>query len=386
MPSAFHRTLRSLRADASSGGLLLLAVALALLGAWGAWFTLARVTVYAVSASARLEVDQEAYPIEAPVSGRVVESHLALDRTVEKDEVLVQLDSEPQRLELEQARARLAAIGPELKAQRAELSLLDRAQEDAAKADETRLKEQQARSAESEAAARLAEEELERDKKLLADGTLSTAEWRRTEANAEVRRAAASALALSLDRTSWEQRTGESNRRANLERLSREVVALEGELQVAQARVAALEHELARRRIVAPVAGRIGEVRSLKAGEFVGEGDRLAAVIPKGRLRAVAQYTPASAIGRVRPGAPALLRVSGFPWTQYGCLHATVRSVGQEIRDGTVRVELELEDDPTSRIPVQHGLAATAEVAVERVSPATLTVRLAGHWLDGEGP
>jgi|SRR6266540_2399427 len=76
-----------------------------------------------------------------------------------------------------------------------------------------------------------------------------------------------------------------------------------------------------------------------------------------------------------------LYRLNGFPWTQYGTIAATVASVANEIRDGRVRVELTVHPDPTSPIPFQHGLPGAVEVAVDRVSPATLLLRLAGKFL-----
>ena len=49
--------------------------------------------------------------------------------------------------------------------------------------------------------------------------------------------------------------------------------------------------------------------------------------------------------------------------------------VANEPRDGLLRVELKLLPDLRSPIPRQHGLAGTAEITVDRVSPATLVLR-----------
>ena len=84
---------------------------------------------------------------------------------------------------------------------------------------------------------------------------------------------------------------------------------------------------------------------------------------------------PAAAVGRIRPGQAARLRLEGFPWTQYGLLRATVSAVGNEADAGLVRVELAIEADPDSPIPVQHGLPGSVEIAVEKVSPAILVLR-----------
>ena len=129
------------------------------------------------------------------------------------------------------------------------------------------------------------------------------------------------------------------------------------------------------------MAGRLGEVAGLHIGSVVREGDRLAAVVPHGDLQVVADFLPPSALGRIQPGQPARLRLEGFPWTQYGSLAATVSRVASEVRNGHVRVELSVDPDSASPIPLQHGLPGTVEVQVERLAPATLVLRAAGKLL-----
>ena len=125
---------------------------------------------------------------------------------------------------------------------------------------------------------------------------------------------------------------------------------------------------------------------------FVKAGDKLAAVVPAGSLKVVADFLPAVALGRVQAGQPARLRLDSFPWAQYGSLVTTVSSVASEIRDGRVRVELTVSSQPTARLPLQHGLPGTLEVEVEQATPATLVLRAAGQllakprtWLASDG-
>ena len=129
------------------------------------------------------------------------------------------------------------------------------------------------------------------------------------------------------------------------------------------------------------MAGRLGEVAELRIGSVVREGDRLAVVVPRGDLQVVADFLPPSALGRIRPGQPARLRLEGFPWAQYGSLAATVSRVASEVRNGGVRVELSVDPDGAAPIPLQHGLPGAVEVQVERVAPVTLVLRTAGKLL-----
>jgi len=156
------------------------------------------------------------------------------------------------------------------------------------------------------------------------------------------------------------------------------MVRIKGELGIATVEIGRLEHEIDKLRIRAPVAGHIGEVANLRPGSVVREGENLGAVVPRGKIRLVANFPPEAAFGRISPGQPARLRLHGFPWTQYGTISAVVEAVASEIREGTVRVDLALHENPASSIPLQHGLPGTVEIEVERASPAILVLRAAG--------
>jgi membrane fusion protein (multidrug efflux system) len=56
--------------------------------------------------------------------------------------------------------------------------------------------------------------------------------------------------------------------------------------------------------------------------------------------------------------------------------------VASEPRDGSIRVELALQPPRRTRLPLQHGLPGTAEVEVERVTPAVLVLRTVGKVFD----
>jgi membrane fusion protein (multidrug efflux system) len=62
-----------------------------------------------------------------------------------------------------------------------------------------------------------------------------------------------------------------------------------------------------------------------------------------------------------------------------------VTTVGNEIRDGHVRVECEVVGAVPDLVPAQHGLPGAMEVEVERITPAALVLRLAGEWIGASG-
>ena len=386
MPSPFFKTTRSLETDTARPSLLGTAAAALLLAAWVGWFVLGEVTVYEATAEARLEVARAPHPIAPEVAGRIVSSRLELGREVRAGELLVEIDAEPQRLGLHEEKARAEAVVGQLAALRAELAAEERAAAEIAGAAPVALDEARARYDEAVTAARAAAAIADRYQKLRDQGLLSDIDLLKTRAEAERLHSIAESLRIGLDRQDRDQRARASDRLVRVEALRRQIAQAEGEIATRAATVERLRHDVDARRVVSPVDGRLGEVAALRVGAVVAAGEPLGAVVPSGRLRIVAEFPPSAALGRVRPGMPARVRLEGFPWTEYGQLSAEVASVGAEPRSGKVRVELEVRADPDSPIPLEHGLPGSVEVAVERVSPAMLALRTLGGLLGRRGP
>ena len=380
MPAIFSRTLRSLDADRPwRRGVVSVAGALA--ATWAAWFLAAPVPVYEIAENARLEVEAAAHPVAAQVEGRVLATDLAIGRDVRAGEVLVVLDAEQQRLAIRERQAHRDGHVAKLGALRGQI---DAVREAAAKYGEARtaaIAELQAKVEESEARAKFADLQLANLARLRAHAAVAQEEYRRGQAEAEALRAAARTSRLAKERLGQERDVEEGDRRVRLAGLEGEAAELGGEIATDEAAIRRLEYEGELRRVRAPTSGRVGEVApELRVGSVVRAGERLGAIVPPGQSRAVAMF-PAAVVGRIRPRQPARLRLHGFPWTQYGTVPARVAHVGDEARGGLIRVELGLRPDPRSPIPVVHGLPCTAEVEVERVTPAVLVLRASGRYL-----
>lgn len=381
MPTPFSRSMRSLDADGFRAAGVAFAVGGVLVAAWLAWFVLGRVAVYEVSSAARLEVSEAARTVDARAEGRIVVTHLELGRAVHANDVLVELDADEAQLRLEEERARLQTLSPQVDAVQREISAEVRALEAAQRAARVALDLARSQLAEAEAPAQLADDEVARLGRLRADALVPEIDEVRAKAEAQKRHAAVESLKLAIERLERSQQTDDQDRRARTERLQSDLARLRGDISTSQAAIRRLENDIERRRIRASITGTIGEVAELRAGAFVAEGQKLAAILPEGRLRVVAEFAPSSALGRVRPGQPARVRLVGFPWTEYGSIAATVETVASEIRAGTVRVELAIQPDPSSAVPFQHGLPGSVEVEVERVAPASLVLRAGGRLL-----
>jgi membrane fusion protein (multidrug efflux system) len=383
MSSPFSRTTRSLKADSFRRSTIGLLVVMLVLAAWAAWLVLARVSIYETTGAARLEVEAEVQSIESHASGRVVVTNLVMGREVKAGDLLLELDSDPQRLQLGEEESRISALASQLTALRGEIGVGRQSLDQTRQATPVALDEARAKYNEAETEARQRMEEAERFVKLHRDGLISEIVLLRARADAEKARAASDALRLAVARLEKDQGVRETDQQSRVAALLRQVATLEGEMATRAATVERLRNEIERRIVRAPASGRLGQVAKLPAGSVVREGDKLGAVIPPGRLKAVAEFAPSAALGRIRAGQPARMRLEGFPWTEYGGVPATVSSVSAEPRDGRIRVELLVEPDPASPIPFQHGLPGTIEVEVEQVSPATLVLRAAGRRLTG---
>ena len=381
MSTAFSRTLRSLHADGFGRPAAILTAAACLAGAWGAWCALAQVTLYEVSANARLEVDQAVTPIQAPLAGRVVSTRLAIGREVAAGDILVELDTQAESLEIGEQRARLAALTPQLHALRQQIASEEEARDQEKRAGAAASEQAVETAREAEAPARFAENDQDRMRQLRAEGLIPERDYQRGQAEMQRSRAAAESQRLAIRRLDQEQRTRSSDRAARLMSLAADVTRLETQIPAIEASISRLTYEIERRRVRAPLSGRLGEAAVLRPGAVVREGEKLAAIVPQSKLAAIAQFAPPAALGRIRAGQTARLRLDGFPWAQYGTVKATVTRVANEVRDGSVRVEMAVDGSSNSAIPLQHGLPGTVEVEVERATPASLILRSAGRML-----
>ncbi len=381
MPTDFPRSHGSIRSDSFRRTVLMLLVAVIILGAWMAWFVSASIPRYEVSNHARLEVAQAPHPIQPRVAGRVSVTHLEMGASVSAGDILLELETDAERFRLAEEKTRLSALAPQMTALRQSIAAEEQARDEERQASKLASEVAQAQVREAEALAKLADEEARRMERLKAEGILAEAESRRGAAEAERRRAAADSLLLAASKLEPESRARSSDREARLKQLRAELERLAGAETATAAAIRRLEHDLERRLVRAPVDGHLGEVAVLRPGAFVNEGERLGVILPAGRLRLVAEFAPPAALGRIRPGQPAKLRLHGFPWAQYGSIPARVEAVAGEIRENRVRVELRVEASSLRDMPLQHGMPGAVEVEVERATPAALVLRAAGRLL-----
>jgi len=381
MSTAFSRTARALANDGFRGSFVALTLAVLLLAAWVVWFVAAPIPRYEVTSTARLEVDQQIRPVQSPVLAKVLTTNLQLGRDVHAGDLLVELDSATERFQVQEETAHLTALTSEIASLQAQVKGTNQARGQEARTSSIAQDQAAAKFREADTLAKEASDEAKRLEQLHKQDLIPRREYEQGQLLADSRRQAAESLRLEASRLQQGQGSRESDRLVQAENLAGEIRKLEGEQATARASIDRLNYEVERRMIRAPISGKLAEVAELRPGGVVDETERLCAILPDGKLRAVAEFAPSDALGRIRPGQPGRLRLDGFPWTQYGSIGTVVSNVAGEIRDGKVRVEMNLTGNGTLPINLQHGLPGSVEVEVERLTPAKIVLRAAGQML-----
>lgn len=387
MSVAFSRSMRSLSISGRRGSIFGLLIAVLILGLWTAWALLSQISIYETSNDARLEAEHAAHPVEAPIAGRVVANHLIVGQEVRAGQVLVELDADTERLQLQEEQTQPAALGAQITSLRNEIDSEEQALNQARQTARKAVDEARAQLREATAAAQFARTEAERLAPLHKQGYISDLDFLRAKSKADEQEAVAESRNIAVGRLEQEHLTAERDRQARIERLKSEITRLETQMSTGRATLKRIEHEVGMRRIQAPISGRIGEVAELRVGAVVNGGAKLGTIIPDGGIRAVAYFPPQSALGRIQPGQTALIKLEGFPSSQYGSLNATVATVASETtNDNRVRVELDVRPDQFSAIPLQHGLPGTIEIEVKKATPLMLVLQYLERSLTGAQP
>lgn len=380
MYPGFTRTMRGLLAERLLSGWLWTFIGAAMLIAWGLWLSKAHLQVIESSDRARIEFESPPFHVDVPLAGRMTMDRLILHQRRKAGEVLLEIDSTVEAQRLAEGRAREQGLRQQLASIEAELGAR-------IGAEKAQLREAQAGRAVAELRAEEAEERakraaLEAERYARLRGQAAELEVLRVESLARERQTDFAAREKEAQQALREQQLRRGFGRLHVVQLLSEQTRLKGQLVVAQASVATISAEVERHRVRAPYDGYIAAARPVPAGSLLQPGERLATMLPDAPLRVVALLEPAAALGRVRPGQPAWLRLQGFPFTQYGRLPLCVSQRADELHDGFLRIELQIVDGGRGfPVPLSHGLPGSADIAVETVTPMELLLRALGRLL-----
>lgn len=376
MAVPYRRTIASLRGDRGRNAAVGLAVGAFVLLAWSAWLAFARVSVLAVSESARVATALRTHPVAPSTGGIIVESRLALGRAVVSGAPLVLLDSIQDHSSLTTETEALSSARSRIESAEAELDALGR---EAAASQESLEASLDASRADAAAARERAAEALRRARRLsslLDSRAVSRAEYEAARSEAAALEAEAQALAARARARQEELAEMHASAALSRTRIESELAQARSAARQAESAILRAEDRLGRRVVRAPISGRIAEVADISPGAVVESGQRLALIVPDDSLIVRARFA-AGELGRIRPGQRALLRLDAFPWTEFGAVPLEVSGVASETRpDGLVDVDLTIVGDlPSSGL---HAATGAVEVETEYVHPYQLVLRAAG--------
>ena len=387
MAYPFERTLRSLNGYESSTRVLLVVLGALGLGGLVAWAVGARVPVMKVSSQGRIEPHNAVYRLEPPGAGRVVRSMLNLDEEVKEGDLLIEFDTRSERLELEQSKATSEALEQELSVIRDQIANKKAELAASSLVDEVAAREAVEKEGELAPRHRLAEQRAQLAQ-ASPSGSISELEKLERVTEVDALDHASRAQGLAIVRLGREQAVRRQTLTAQLLGLKREELRIEGQRRELKVAIERLEYQIEKKHYRAPASGRLVDVVELGAGAFIAEGQRLGTILETDAEVRVRARFPKEVVGIIHPGQTAQLKLDGYPWTIYGTVPAKVTRVGTEpgitatpeAIPGTVRVELDIQTPADPRIELQHGLTATVEIEVARVSPVALLMRAIGEW------
>ena len=230
------------------------------------------------------------YTIVAPkVSGYIARINVKDNQQVAAGELLATLDDRDYQVALESAKADLQVSEAKLLSSQAQLEQ-----------QQSVIAQQKASVAASQATAQYAGQSAERYNRLYQRGTVAADEQQKASsaqrsASASVRQSEA-ALASAVKQVGVLQAAVRSS---------------EADVAAAKASVDQARLNLSYTRIVAPVAGMVGQ-RTLRLGAWVSAGTRLLAVVPLQHTYITANYLETQ-LKDVRPGQPVRIEVDALP-------------------------------------------------------------------------
>jgi multidrug efflux pump subunit AcrA (membrane-fusion protein) len=146
--------------------------------------------------------------------------------------------------------------------------------------------------------------------------------------------------------------------------VSQYILSVEESLQLLRSSISQWEERYV---IKSPVAGSITLTRFRNENQVIKPGEVLATVIPSSPVNIVVRaIIPTSGFGKIEIGQKVNIKLSGFPYMQFGVLRGRIYSVSQVPGDGGFSADIELTEGMTStyreKIRFIHEMDGTADI------------------------
>jgi hemolysin D len=359
------------------------------------------------SARGKLEPKGKTFELDAPVAGEVAEIGVKEGETLKKGQVLVKLESDLTRTELQQAQAKLDGQmnrlsqlelmknqlqGGTILTQQQQGKAIAAAQ--LAKIEETRQKLEHSKNQQNIASERLArdQKEVKRYRSLVDDGIVA-------EVQVIAQQRIADATREDLNQASSEMQQAEAQLKAQQEQyqgtlrdneltllgiqrqtkdLDSQIAALKGDINQTKEQIDALKFQLQQREIRSPIDGILFQLPIEKPGSVVQTGQLVAQIAPKNVPLVLRANMPSQESGFLEVGMPVQIKFDAYPYQDYGIVKGQVTWVSpnskmEQTPQGAIQTfELEVKLDrfhiqtKDKRIALTPGQTATAEVIVRQ--------------------
>jgi membrane fusion protein, multidrug efflux system len=284
------------------------------------------------------QVDGDISAVSPKVSGQLKAVHVIENQRVDAGDLIAEIEPADFEVAVQQAKATFAQAQAQLRAEEPSVAITETSngtllatsssdvgssRADLAGAEAT-LKQTEAQLAEARANETLANTELERSKKLVASGSISSAELDQRVATADAARAATAAAEQARQAANERINQARSRLVASASRAveaqknaPRQVATREANVSIRQANVDLAEAQLHQAelnlgytKILAPVSGVVGK-KSLNVGDRVQPGQELLAITQMDRLWVTANFRETQ-LKHIRPGQPVSLHIDAL--------------------------------------------------------------------------
>lgn len=278
------------------------------------WLAIAR-TEEIVVAPGKLEPVGDVKEIQIPVGGVARQILVKSGDRVKKDQVLIQLDTETSKQQVESYKASLTEKKIQLEKKQQQLKLKE---EQILRTQE--LTNEQLATTRSNLV--LENEILGRFKKLADEG--ASAELQFLQQKNKVEEVRGQLTKLEVD-----GRRQISVLNQETEQIQGEVAGLRGEIAQLQAQITEAEVTLRYKSLRSPVDGVVFDLKPTTTGFVAQSSEPVLKIVPYNELEAAVEV-PSNKIGFVRSGMPADISIDSFPATDFGVLEGKVTHVGSD--------------------------------------------------------
>ena len=148
--------------------------------------------------------------------------------------------------------------------------------------------------------------------------------------------------------------------------MSAKIKEMDSDLEAASKKIEQAELQMSLASISMPVAGIVAELKAKNAGELVSAGNVVATIVPEGVPLVVSAEVPNKDIGFVKPGLQAQVKITAYPYEQFGTVPAVVETVLPALGGNNFPIKLRLVRDRLTvegtEILLFPGLAVEADL------------------------